>query len=65
MVDKIKLEAATGRTWNTVWAPVTTDSAQEGNLVLSRLPILSSSIKQFDTAFRSDVVFSSPILIPW
>lgn len=47
---KTKLEAATGRTWNTVWAPVTVDSAQEGNLVLSRLPILSSSIKQFDTA---------------
>ncbi|MBA2302553.1 MAG: endonuclease/exonuclease/phosphatase family protein [Acidobacteria bacterium] len=47
---ELKLEAATGVPWNAVWAPITTQSAPGGNLVLSRLPITSSSIKQFDTA---------------
>jgi len=45
-----KLEAATGVPWNAVWAPVPVPNTPEGNLILTRLPIVSFSIKQFDTA---------------
>jgi endonuclease/exonuclease/phosphatase family metal-dependent hydrolase len=49
---KSKLEAATGVTWHDVWAPAPFSERYnpEGNLVLSRLPIVSSSIAQFDVA---------------
>jgi endonuclease/exonuclease/phosphatase family metal-dependent hydrolase len=49
---KAKLEAATGVTWHAVWAPApfAAQYNPEGNLVLSRLPIVSSSIAQFDVA---------------
>jgi len=49
---KSKLEALTGVPWYQVWAPDprATGYTAEGNLVLSRVPILSSATTQFDTA---------------
>lgn len=47
---KSKLEAATGITWHAVWAPIPSTVYSGGNLVLSRLPIISSSIKELDAA---------------
>lgn len=49
-VYKDKLEAVTGVTWNTVWAPAPRPSqyTPEGNLILTRLPIVSSSVTQWD-----------------
>lgn len=49
---KSKLEALTGRTWYQLWAPeprAATD-APEGNVVLSRIPLLASATTQFDAA---------------
>jgi endonuclease/exonuclease/phosphatase family metal-dependent hydrolase len=45
-----KLEAATGVNWNTVWAPApfASNYTPEGNLILTHLPIVSSSIAQWD-----------------
>lgn len=49
---KAKLEAATGLTWYSVWAPAPFPPGvtSEGNLVLTRLPIVSWSTRQFDAA---------------
>jgi endonuclease/exonuclease/phosphatase family metal-dependent hydrolase len=51
-IYKAKLEAVTGTTWNTVWAPAPFPAGTnpEGDLILTRLPIASSSIAQFDAA---------------
>jgi endonuclease/exonuclease/phosphatase family metal-dependent hydrolase len=48
---KAKLEAATGYTWNSVWAPAPRAPiyTPEGDLILTRLPILSSSTAAWDT----------------
>jgi endonuclease/exonuclease/phosphatase family metal-dependent hydrolase len=48
---KTKLEAATGYTWNSVWAPAPRAAiyTPEGNLILTRLPIVSSSTAAWDT----------------
>jgi len=48
---KTKLEAATGATWNSVWAPAPRAPiyTPEGNLILTRLPILSWSTAAWDT----------------
>ena len=47
-----KLEAATGTPWHALWAPIPPSANPNpgGNLVLTRLPLLSSSFKQFDAA---------------
>lgn len=50
VIYRDKLQAATGRPWHRVWAPVPIQPNPGGNLVLSRMPIVSSSIRQFDTA---------------
>ena len=50
VIYRDKLQAATGRTWYRVWAPIPMQPSPGGNLVLSRFPIVSSSIRQFDTA---------------
>jgi endonuclease/exonuclease/phosphatase family metal-dependent hydrolase len=49
---KSKLETLTGVPWYQVWAPEPrpADQTPEGNLILSRIPILSSTTTQFDTA---------------
>jgi endonuclease/exonuclease/phosphatase family metal-dependent hydrolase len=48
---KAKLEAATGQTWNSVWAPAPRAPiyTPEGNLILTRLPIASWSTASWDT----------------
>ncbi len=48
---KAKLEAATGQVWNSVWAPAprAPNYTPEGNLILTRLPIVSSSTAAWDT----------------
>lgn len=48
---KAKLEAATGQVWNSVWAPAPRAPiyTPEGNLILTRLPIVSSSTAAWDT----------------
>ena len=56
---KTLLQNATGRTWNLVWAPVTNAAGTEGNVVLTTLPISSSSTYQMHattnyTAFQSN-----------
>jgi endonuclease/exonuclease/phosphatase family metal-dependent hydrolase len=38
-----ELERRTGANWTRVWAPVNTNSGTEGNLVLTRLPVSSTS----------------------
>jgi endonuclease/exonuclease/phosphatase family metal-dependent hydrolase len=38
-----ELERRTGANWTRVWAPVTATAGTEGNLVLTRLPVTSSS----------------------
>jgi endonuclease/exonuclease/phosphatase family metal-dependent hydrolase len=47
-----KLEAATGRTWNSLWIPDPrpAPASPEGNLLLTTLPIVSSAVTEFDTA---------------
>lgn len=45
-----KLEALTQRDWSAVWAPGPRPTPSEGNLVLTMLPVLSSSIFQYDSA---------------
>jgi endonuclease/exonuclease/phosphatase family metal-dependent hydrolase len=45
-----KLEALTQREWSAVWAPGPRPTPSEGNLILSMLPVLSSSIFQYDSA---------------
>jgi endonuclease/exonuclease/phosphatase family metal-dependent hydrolase len=47
---KSKLEALTGVTWNTVWAPAPypPGTNPEGNLILTRLPVFSSATTQWD-----------------
>ncbi|MBA2603887.1 MAG: endonuclease/exonuclease/phosphatase family protein, partial [Acidobacteria bacterium] len=47
-----KLEALTGQQWQGVWAPApwSTTTTQEGNLILTTLPIASSSTFTVDTA---------------
>ena len=45
-----KLEALTQRDWNAVWAPGPRPSPTEGNLLLTMLPVVSSSIFQYDSA---------------
>jgi endonuclease/exonuclease/phosphatase family metal-dependent hydrolase len=47
-----KLQALTGKTWNSVWAPAPggTASSMEGNLILTMLPVASSSTIQIDSA---------------
>jgi endonuclease/exonuclease/phosphatase family metal-dependent hydrolase len=49
---KSKLEAATGRTWNSAWIPDPrlAPANPEGNLLLTVLPIASSATTEFDTA---------------
>lgn len=48
---KRKLEAATGDTWSGVWAPAPRAPiyTPEGNLILTRLPIVSSATTAWDT----------------
>jgi endonuclease/exonuclease/phosphatase family metal-dependent hydrolase len=41
-----ELERLTGANWTRVWAPVTSSSGTEGNIILTRLPVLSSSTYQ-------------------
>jgi endonuclease/exonuclease/phosphatase family metal-dependent hydrolase len=43
---KTLLQNATGQTWTLVWAPVTNAAGTEGNVVLTRLPVSSSSTYQ-------------------
>jgi endonuclease/exonuclease/phosphatase family metal-dependent hydrolase len=50
VIYRDKLQAATGRTWYRVWAPIPMQPSPGGNLVLSRIPIVSASIRQFDAA---------------
>jgi endonuclease/exonuclease/phosphatase family metal-dependent hydrolase len=38
-----ELEKRTGASWTRVWAPVTSSAGTEGNLVLTRLPVTSTS----------------------
>jgi len=45
-----KLEALTQRDWTAVWAPDPRPTPSEGNLILTMLPMLSSSIFQYDSA---------------
>ncbi len=45
-----KLEALTQREWTAVWAPDPRPTPSEGNLILTMLPVLSSSIFQYDSA---------------
>ena len=45
-----KLEALTQREWSAVWAPGPRPTPSEGNLILTMLPVLSSSIFQYDSA---------------
>ena len=45
-----KLEALTQRDWTAVWAPDPRPTPSEGNLILTMLPVLSSSIFQYDSA---------------
>jgi endonuclease/exonuclease/phosphatase family metal-dependent hydrolase len=49
-VYKAKLEALTGITWNSVWAPAPYPAGTnpEGVLILTRLPVASSAIAQWD-----------------
>ena len=49
-IYQTKLEALTGRTWYRVWAPINYPPSPGGNLVLSRIPIVSSSTKDLDSA---------------
>jgi endonuclease/exonuclease/phosphatase family metal-dependent hydrolase len=52
LLYKSKLEAATGRTWNSLWipAPRPAPANPEGNLLLTMLPIATSGTTEFDTA---------------
>jgi endonuclease/exonuclease/phosphatase family metal-dependent hydrolase len=43
-----RLKAMTGKTWYSVWAPHSTNSTSEGTLLLSRYPIVSSSILRYE-----------------
>lgn len=43
-----RLKSMTGKTWYSVWAPHSGYVAGEGTLLLSRYPIVSSSVGQFD-----------------
>jgi len=45
-----KLEALTQRDWTAVWAPGPRPTPSEGNLILTMLPVLSSSVFQYDSA---------------
>ena len=45
-----KLEALTHREWTAVWAADPRATPSEGNLILTMLPVLSSSIFQYDSA---------------
>jgi endonuclease/exonuclease/phosphatase family metal-dependent hydrolase len=44
-----RLEALTQRDWTAVWAPDPRATPSEGNLILTMLPVLSSSIFQYDS----------------
>jgi len=52
VVYESKLEALTGQDWTAVWAPGPrpSNATQEGNLLLTMLPIVSSSVFQYDSA---------------
>ena len=39
-----RLKSLTGKTWYSVWAPHTTNADSEGTIILSRYPIVSSSV---------------------
>jgi len=45
-----KLEALTQRDWTALWAPDPRPTPSEGNLILTMLPVMSSSIFQYDSA---------------
>ena len=45
-----RLQSMTGKTWYTVWAPHTTNTASEGTLLLSRYPIVSSSVLRHESS---------------
>jgi endonuclease/exonuclease/phosphatase family metal-dependent hydrolase len=40
------LQQLTGQTWTVVWAPVVSGGATEGNVLLTRLPVVSTSTYQ-------------------
>jgi endonuclease/exonuclease/phosphatase family metal-dependent hydrolase len=52
VVYEAKLEALTGLDWTAVWAPGPRPSraTPEGNLLLTMLPVVSSSVFQYDSA---------------
>jgi endonuclease/exonuclease/phosphatase family metal-dependent hydrolase len=43
---KSLLEQMTGQTWTLVWAPVTSSAGTEGNVILTRLPVVTSTFQQ-------------------
>jgi endonuclease/exonuclease/phosphatase family metal-dependent hydrolase len=43
---KTLFEQATGQTWSMIWAPVTNSAGTEGNVILTRLPVLNSAVYQ-------------------
>jgi len=41
------LQQLTGQTWTLVWAPINSSPGTEGNVILTRLPMVSSTVHQF------------------
>lgn len=53
------LQQATGQTWTVVWAPVISTAATEGNVILTRLPVSSSSAFQMHATSDWSAMYSN------
>jgi endonuclease/exonuclease/phosphatase family metal-dependent hydrolase len=56
---KALLEQYTGVAWREQWAPVNGRAGTEGNMVLTRLPVVSSSAKQLHATGDHDAMYSN------
>ncbi|MGE3955581.1 MAG: carbohydrate-binding protein [Vicinamibacterales bacterium] len=53
------LEQYTGNTWTVVWAPVTNAAGTEGNVILTRLPVVSQATYQLHATSDYTTLYSN------
>lgn len=53
------LQNATGEAWTLVWAPVVNSASTEGNVILTRLPVVSSSTFQMHATSNYSVMLAN------
>jgi endonuclease/exonuclease/phosphatase family metal-dependent hydrolase len=56
---KSMLEQLTGQTWTLVWAPVNASAGTEGNVLLTRLPVVSSTTQQLHATSDWTAMYSN------